>query len=101
MDSQGAVRTFSIASAPYENELLAPTRMRNGGWVGRDSIQRCYLPLLESHPDLRIKKEFHDSFTSILMFHVLKIRADPGSFDGPYTELFAAAKKLFRQFLAE
>jgi ferredoxin-NADP reductase len=28
-DSQGAVRTFSIASAPYENELLVATRMRN------------------------------------------------------------------------
>ena len=28
-DSPGAVRTFSIASAPYENELLVATRMRN------------------------------------------------------------------------
>ena len=27
-DSEGAVRTFSIASAPYENELLVATRMR-------------------------------------------------------------------------
>lgn len=28
-DSQGDVRTFSIVSAPYENELLVATRMRN------------------------------------------------------------------------
>ncbi len=28
-DSQGNVRTFSIVSAPYENELLVATRMRN------------------------------------------------------------------------
>lgn len=29
MDSQGATRTFTIASAPYEDELLLATRMRN------------------------------------------------------------------------
>jgi ferredoxin-NADP reductase len=29
MDSQGAVRTFSIASAPYEDHLLFATRMRD------------------------------------------------------------------------
>src|SRR2546429_5184007 len=28
-DSQGIVRSFSIASAPYENELLVVTRMRS------------------------------------------------------------------------
>ena len=28
MDSQGAVRTFSIASAPYEDDLLVATRLR-------------------------------------------------------------------------
>ena len=31
-DSQGVVRTFSIASAPYENELLVATRMRNSAF---------------------------------------------------------------------
>jgi ferredoxin-NADP reductase len=31
-DSQGIVRTFSIASAPYENELLVATRMRNSAF---------------------------------------------------------------------
>lgn len=29
MDSQGAARTFTIASAPYEDELVLATRMRN------------------------------------------------------------------------
>ena len=32
MDSQGAVRTFTIASAPYEDELLVATRMRNSAF---------------------------------------------------------------------
>ena len=31
-DSPGVVRTFSIASAPYENELLVATRMRNSAF---------------------------------------------------------------------
>jgi ferredoxin-NADP reductase len=31
-DSQGIVRTFSIASAPYENEILVATRMRNSAF---------------------------------------------------------------------
>lgn len=31
-DSEGIVRTFSIASAPYENELLVATRMRNSAF---------------------------------------------------------------------
>jgi len=31
-DSQGIVRSFSIASAPYENELLVVTRMRNSAF---------------------------------------------------------------------
>jgi ferredoxin-NADP reductase len=31
-DSQGTVRSFSIASAPYENELLVVTRMRNSAF---------------------------------------------------------------------
>jgi hypothetical protein len=39
--------------------------------------------------------------SSILVFHVLKIRADSGSFDGPNAESFATAKKFFRQFLTE
>jgi ferredoxin-NADP reductase len=37
-DSQGAVRTFSIASAPYEDELVVATRMRNSAFkrvIGR------------------------------------------------------------------
>ncbi|MGH9756438.1 MAG: ferredoxin--NADP reductase [Candidatus Acidiferrales bacterium] len=29
MDAGGAIRTFSIASAPYENELVVATRMRD------------------------------------------------------------------------
>lgn len=29
MDAEGAIRTFSIASAPYENELVVATRMRD------------------------------------------------------------------------
>lgn len=32
MDSQGAVRTFSIASAPYEDDLLFATRMRDSAF---------------------------------------------------------------------
>lgn len=32
MDSQGAVRTFSIASAPYEDHLLFATRMRDSAF---------------------------------------------------------------------
>lgn len=32
MDSQGAVRTFSIASAPYEQSLLFATRMRDSAF---------------------------------------------------------------------
>lgn len=31
-DSQGIIRSFSIASAPYENELLVVTRMRNSAF---------------------------------------------------------------------
>lgn len=31
-DSQGSIRTFSIASAPHENELLVATRMRNSAF---------------------------------------------------------------------
>lgn len=31
-DSQGITRTFSIASAPYESELLVPTRIRNSAF---------------------------------------------------------------------
>jgi len=31
-DSQGIIRTFSIANAPYENELLVATRMRNSAF---------------------------------------------------------------------
>ena len=31
-DSEGIVRSFSIASAPYENELLVVTRMRNSAF---------------------------------------------------------------------
>jgi ferredoxin-NADP reductase len=31
-DSQGIIRRFSIASAPYENELLIVTRMRNSAF---------------------------------------------------------------------
>ncbi|MGB7436093.1 MAG: FAD-dependent oxidoreductase [Candidatus Acidiferrum sp.] len=31
-DSQGVVRTFSIASAPYEDELLVATRMRDSAF---------------------------------------------------------------------
>jgi len=31
-DSQGIVRTFSIASAPYEDELLVATRMRDSAF---------------------------------------------------------------------
>jgi len=31
-DSQGITRTFSIASAPYESELLVATRMRNSAF---------------------------------------------------------------------
>lgn len=29
MDAEGAIRTFSIASAPYENDLVVATRMRD------------------------------------------------------------------------
>jgi len=32
MDSSGAVRTFSIASAPYENNLVVATRMRDSAF---------------------------------------------------------------------
>lgn len=31
-DSEGVVRTLSIASAPYENEILVATRMRNSAF---------------------------------------------------------------------
>lgn len=32
MDSQGAIRTFTLASAPYENELVLATRIRNSAY---------------------------------------------------------------------
>ena len=32
MDSEGAVRTFSIASAPYDNDLIVATRMRDSAF---------------------------------------------------------------------
>jgi ferredoxin-NADP reductase len=32
MDSEGAVRTFSIASAPYEDDLVVATRMRDSAF---------------------------------------------------------------------
>lgn len=32
IDSEGVVRTLSLASAPYENELLVATRMRNSAF---------------------------------------------------------------------
>lgn len=32
IDSQGAVRTFSIASAPYEHDLVVATRMRDSAF---------------------------------------------------------------------
>lgn len=32
MDSQGAIRTFTIASAPYEEEILLATRMRSSAF---------------------------------------------------------------------
>lgn len=38
MDSEGAVRTFSIASAPYEDDLVVATRMRDSAFkrvIGR------------------------------------------------------------------
>lgn len=32
IDSQGAVRTFSIVSAPYEHDLVVATRMRDSAF---------------------------------------------------------------------
>ena len=47
-DAQGVVRTFSIASAPYENELLVATRMRNSAF-------KRVLATLPLSPELKLE----------------------------------------------